>query len=130
MTVRELMTTVKARRAGSDYTDKMLMEDLNRFEAQVQAEIYDKYDGAPTVKRYTGDEVLRIEAPWDEMYIYLLMSKIDYANGEIDDYNNAMSRHYDILTDYKNHYARTHKANGHQINPFGKRRDTGCGLPL
>ena len=129
MTVQELLALVRARRDGCLYTDNQMTEDLNRFEAQIQAEIYDLYEQEMPIITYTGTEMLRVPSPWDEMYFYLLLGKIDYADGEIDDYNNDMSRHMDILTGYKNYYARTHTPKGQHINPFG-RRERKCNLPL
>lgn len=36
-----------------------------------------------------GDTELQIPAPFDEVYLYWLESKIDYLNGEISRFNNA-----------------------------------------
>lgn len=54
-----------------------------------------------------GPELL-IQAPWDNVYILWLEAQIDYYNGEMDRYNNSAVRYSGALTEWMNHYHRTH----------------------
>lgn len=56
------------------------------------------------------DTVLLAYAPFDDLYIYWLESKIDYANGEYAKYNNSVSRFNEAFSMFRNDYNRTHEA--------------------
>ena len=60
------------------------------------------------------DTELLAKAPYDEMYISWLESKIDYTNGEYGKYNNSITRYNDVFTLFENYYNRKHM-------PLGKK---------
>ena len=65
------------------------------------------------------DTELIAPAPYDEMYIRWLEAQIDYANGEIGKYNNAMSTYNSIVTNFRNYYNREHlPLQKHKIDYF------------
>lgn len=57
-----------------------------------------------------GDPVLRIPAPYDQLYLRWLEAQIDYTNQEYLKYNNAMSVFNTLWSDYANWYCRSHLA--------------------
>ena len=51
----------------------------------------------------TGDTVLTVEPPFDEMYRHFVEAQIHYANGEMDRYNNAVLAWSGLFTAYRDH---------------------------
>lgn len=64
------------------------------------------------------DTELIVKAPYDELYISFLASKIDFFNGEFVRYNNNIVRFNDTMTAYGNHYNRTHMPKGKHIKYY------------
>jgi hypothetical protein len=64
------------------------------------------------------DTELLVKAPYDELYISWLSSKVDYFNGEYVKYNNNIVRYNDTLSAYASHYNRTHMPKGKKIKFF------------
>lgn len=64
------------------------------------------------------DTELLAYAPFDEMYIFWLESKIDYANAEYAHYNNSVTHFNDIYTAFRNDYNRTHMPKGGSFKYF------------
>lgn len=60
---------------------------------------------------YTGetdrDTELLAPAPYDELYLYYLESKIDYYNGEMGKFNNSAAMFNAAYADYANYINRT-----------------------
>lgn len=71
---------------------------------------------------YTADTPLDTElivtAPYDELYITWLESKIDYSNGEYVKYNNSITRFNDTYMNFNNDYNRRHMPKGTDIKYF------------
>lgn len=66
----------------------------------------------------TGEEGLSVSAPYNEVYRYYLESKIDYANGEIEKYNNSRAMFNNALNAYENHYRRHHMPKGQKLKLY------------
>ena len=64
------------------------------------------------------DTELIVKAPYDELYLSWLSSKVDYYNGEYTKYNNNIVRYNDTLTAYESQYNRTHMPKGKKIKFF------------
>ncbi len=62
---------------------------------------------------YTEDTelttLLLVPAPYDEIYLFWLESKIDYFNGETARYNNSISMYNEAYSAFERYYNRTHK---------------------
>ena len=54
------------------------------------------------------DTQLIVPAPYDDMYIFYLESKIDYANNEITRYNNSNAMFTSAFSEFQRAYNRTH----------------------
>ena len=73
--------------------------DLSYFEG------YDEYTPL--------DTELIAKAPFDDMYLHWLESKMNYFNGEYERYNNAAEAYNTIYSAYAREYNRTHMPIGH-----------------
>ena len=86
---------------------------LSRLDGIVKAEIFDTCEGEEvpfagydtTTDRST---TLLVGAPHDELYLRYLEAQMDYANGEIDRYNNAIAMYKAAYDSFANHYRRSH----------------------
>ena len=87
---------------------------ISQLDTMVKTQIQDAYPdaGAICTAEYTdttsGDLVLLVAAPFDEMYLRWLEARIDYASGEYDRYNNAMAMFDALWQAYRNHYNANH----------------------
>lgn len=65
-----------------------------------------------------GETELIVSQEYDEIYIHWLASKIHFYNDEILKYNNASIAYNDLLTELRNHYAKTHMPLQTGVNYF------------
>ena len=86
---------------------------LSRLDALVKEEILDTCEGE--VIPFAGYDTnadrntpLLVGAPYDEIYLRYLEAQMDYANGEIDRYNNAIAMFRAVFDSFSNHYRRHH----------------------
>lgn len=88
---------------------------LSHLDGVVRATVIDLYEGRPTKpfegygEDVSGDTVLLVSAPFEEIYLRWLEAQICYYNGEMDRYNNAILLYKDLLDGFKEHYHRNHK---------------------
>lgn len=133
MTLREVLTTAKAKRQ-STLSDAQLVQELNRFEDMVRAEIYDLHEDPPEPVHYSDaqpDMTMQIPSPWDDVYIYLLQSKMDLDNGEVEDFDADVTLLNAQMDKFRAAYTRTHMPKQRcSIDPFGRRRTIKCGTPF
>lgn len=84
-----------------------LMVSRNVIETHFVPEDYEPFEG------YTIDTSLETElivpAPYDEMYITWLESKVDYYNGEYAHYNNSILHFNETFGAFSNDYNRHHR---------------------
>lgn len=133
MTLRDVLLTAKTKRQGT-LSDAQLVQELNRFEEMVRVEIYDLHEEPPEPVQYSADRqdiTMQIPSPWDDVYIYLLQSKIDLDNGEVEDFDADVTLLNAQMDKFRAAYRRTHMPlQRHSINPFGSRRTNTCGTPF
>ena len=123
MTINEAITRVDTHKPnGYEQSDKIAW--LSTVDGMIKNNIIDTHEGGENItfngyNDYTSlDTELIVQAPYDELYISWLSSKIDYFNGEYTKYNNNIVRFNDELTAYTNHYNRTHMPKGKKIKYF------------
>ena len=107
MKVSEALARVKEVKPNP-FTDEMLLNWLNDFEAKVQTETRVK---APQgVDIYTLPEDLNTELllarPYDECYPLYIQAQIDFALQEFDTYNNSMRMFNTSFEEAKRYYVR------------------------
>lgn len=102
------------------------MRWLSEIDGKVKTEIIDTHEGADKIefngytdKDYSQHYELLIPYPYDDAYRYWLEAQIDYANGEITKYNNAISLFNTAIAAFSNYYNRTHlPLQNNKINYF------------
>ena len=124
MTINEAITRLDSLKPnGYSQSDKIGW--LSIVDGMIKHNIIDTHEGGEDVTYNNGydddtplDTELIVKAPYDELYVSWLSSKVDYFNGEFTRYNNNIVRYNDTLTAYANHYTRTHMPKGKNIKFF------------
>lgn len=97
---------------------------LSTLDGIIKTEIIDNHEGAENVvfNGYTADTPLMTEllvpAPYDEIYLFWLESKIDYWNGEVGKYNNSISMYNEAYSTFARYYNRMHMPKGKKFKFF------------
>lgn len=123
MTLIEAINRVDALKPNA-YTQSEKIEWLSTLDGMVKRFVIDTHEGGEGIvfKGYDDetplDTELLVKAPYEDIYIAWLESKIDYHNGEYVKYNNSITRYNDIYQGYCNDYNRTHMPKGSQIKYF------------
>jgi hypothetical protein len=87
---------------------------LSNLDQLIKKEIIDTHEGAEGVEfnGYREDTPLTTEllvpAPYDEIYLFWLETKINYWNGEIGKYNNSILMYNEAYSAFAKRYNRTH----------------------
>ena len=120
MTIFEAITRINEIKPNS-HPQSMKIWWLNTLDRMVKSKIIDTHEGANAVKfeGYTEDTDLStqllVPAPYDEMYLFWLESKIDYANGETGRYNNSISMFNTAYAEFERYYNRTYMPIGEKM---------------
>lgn len=124
MTISEAIQSIDALMPNS-YSETEKIDWLSRLDGLVKREIIDTHEGYESVafdgytsSTETSTELL-VPAPYDEMYIYWLESKINYHNLEYNKYNNSVEMFNTCYKNYANYYNRTHMPLPANIKYFG-----------
>lgn len=95
---------------------------INEIEGKIHGEILMKHvheaedEECPTYSADTdaneeledGDEELLVPAPYDMVYVYWLLSRIDEINQEMDKYNNDRAMFENAWTEFGDYWRRGH----------------------
>ena len=96
-----------------DRAEKLLW--LSTLDGMVKTRILDAYEGGreqefSSYTEETPDETqLLIPAPYDQIYLWYLAAQMDYYNGEITRYNNAIALFESGYEAFARYYHRTHR---------------------
>lgn len=113
MTIQEVMTEVDSI-SPNTIDEGLKMSWLNSLEEMIYKEVICTHEGHESVpiKKLTMEtdyeEKLTAEAPYDRLYVFYLLSKIDYANHEWTDYNSTSEMFNQAYKEYKAYYNRNH----------------------
>ena len=86
-------------------------EDKLRWLAQAEGFVVQEVlrpCGADGDTELSGEHVMLVPPPYDELYRHYVESQIHYANGEMDRYNNAAAAWNGALLTYRDWYFRNH----------------------
>ena len=127
MKVREILTEIDQTRPNA-YTDGEKIQWLNTIEGRVFAEIMSKADDElywVFIPFEEGQEEreLVVPAPFTELYIFFLMSRIDFFNGDSGRYNDTMVLFNNAWDEFAAWYRETNKpiqTNLHGMIPHGR----------
>ena len=96
------------------YSVRQKITWLSRLEAMVKRLVIDEYVGGEDIpfEEFGGDvdfqKELYMPAPFDAAYLYWLEAQICYADGEIGDYNSAISQYNRLYGAYSLAYQKEH----------------------
>lgn len=122
MTILEVINRVDTTKPNS-YTQAEKVDWLSTLDGIIKKEIIDTHEGGEAIvfEGYTPDTSLDTEllvpAPYDEIYIRWLESRIDYANGEYGKYNNSATAYNTTFEAYARYYNK-HNVPKHTIKRF------------
>lgn len=120
MTLMESLHRIDTIKPNS-YSQAEKIKWLSTLDGMIKTEIIDTRKGSENVvfNGYTEDTdlttILLVPAPYDELYLFWLESKIDYWNGEVGKYNNSIAMFNEAYSTFAKYYNRTNM-------PKGKRR--------
>lgn len=122
MTILEAINRVDATKPNS-YTQIEKIDWLSTLDGIIKKEIIDTHEGGENIV-FDGYDVntsldtpLLVSAPYDEIYIRWLESRIDYANEEYKKYNNSAMAYNATFEAYSSYYNTLHMPK-HTINRF------------
>ena len=113
MTIIEAINRIDAIKPNS-YSQPEKVMWLSTLNGIIKSEIIDTHEGAEAVDfdGYNANTPLTTEmlvpAPYDEIYLFWLESKIDYWNGELGKYNNSVLMYNNAYSAFEKFYNRTH----------------------
>lgn len=114
MTIIEAINRIDAVNPNN-YTQQEKVAWLSTLDGVIKKEIIDTHEGADAVT-FNGynedtpvDTVLLVPAPYDEVYLFWLQSKIDYWNGEMSKYNNSIAMYNTAYATFEKAYNREHR---------------------
>lgn len=113
MTVKEIISLVDELKPNH-YSTERKMEWLNQIEGQIYEKIiktHENPDGI-TFEKYSleadGDKEVIASGIYEALYRYFIESQIDYANQEINKYNNSAAMFNKLYSEYTNAYNRVY----------------------
>lgn len=122
MTILEAINRVDTTKPNS-YTQTEKVDWLSTLDGIIKKEIIDTHEGGEAIV-FNGydsdtnlDTVLLVPAPYDDIYIRWLESRIDYAMGEYSKYNNSATAYNAAYQAYSSYYNSNNKPK-HTINRF------------
>ena len=123
MTIIEAINRIDAVNPNN-YTQPEKVAWLSTLDGVIKKEIIDTHEGSEEVT-FNGyhedtplDTVLLVPAPYDEVYLFWLQSKIDYWNGEMSKYNNSISMYNAAYANFEKAYNREHKPISNKLKFF------------
>ena len=123
MTIFEAISKINEIKPNS-YPQGIKISWLDTLDRRVKSKVIDTHEGAEAVKfeGYTEDTDLSaqllIPAPYDEVYLFWLESKIDYSNGEYGRYNNTIAMFNTAYAEFDRYYNRTHMPKSAKLKFF------------
>lgn len=123
MTLMDALHRIDSIKPNS-YSQDEKINWLSTLDGIIKAELIDTHEGAEGIvfNGYKEDTdlntILLVPAPYDEIYLFWLESKIDYWNGEIGKYNNSIAMYNEAYSTFARHYNRTHMPKGKKFKFF------------
>ena len=114
MTIIEAINLIDSLKPNN-YTQIEKVAWLSTLDTAIKKDIIDTHEGseAVTFNGYTAETPVETEllvpAPYDEMYLFWLQSKIDYWNADMGKYNNSISMYNTVYNNFERAYNREHK---------------------
>lgn len=123
MTITEAIRMIDAMKPNS-YSDADKVAWLSKLDGAIKKEIIDTHEDSENIV-FDGynedtpmDTELLVKAPYDDIYLYWLESRIDYYNGEYGRYNNTVTTYNAAYSAYERFYNRAHMPKGNKFKFF------------
>ena len=123
MTISEAIRRVDTMKPNS-YSSEDKIAWLSKLDGAVKAEIIDTHEDGENIvfngydESTPKDTELLICAPYDDIYLHWLESRIDYYNGEYGRYNNTVTTYNSAYSAYERFYNRAHMPKGDKLKFF------------
>ena len=123
MTIIEAIDRVDELKPNS-YTQAEKVSWLSKLDGIIKREIIDTHEDVEEVvfEGYNEDTPLNTEllvkAPYDDLYLHWLESRIDYHNGEYGRYNNTVTTYNAAYSAFERFYNRGHMPKGSKFKFF------------
>lgn len=116
MTIKEALETVDILRRNNNISEEMKIKWLSRLDAKAHREIFLTHKGIePGTEDFTGYDVgtpqeqeLMIPFPYDEVYEYYLVMKVDETLKESLNYNISAEKFNAAYQAFMDRYNKTH----------------------
>lgn len=96
------------------FSEDEKLQWLSEIDGTIVRELFDTHEDSPLEAEFTGYTMadmgkdLLAPYPYDQIYRWYLESQIDFANMEINKYNNSKTMFNSAYLTYTDHYNRTH----------------------
>lgn len=123
MTIIEAINKVDELKPNS-YTQPDKIRWLSNLDGTIKTEIIDTHEDGEMVifdgynSNTSKDTELLVKAPYDDLYLYWLESRMDYYNGEYGRYNNTLAMFNAAYSAYESFYNRAHMHKGQKFKFF------------
>ena len=123
MTIIEAIQAADAMKPNS-YTELEKVAWLSKLDGAIKKEIIDTHEDGENIvfdgynESTPTDTELLVKAPYDDIYLYWLESRIDYYNGEYGRYNNTVTTYNEAYSAYERFYNRAHMPKGSKFKFF------------
>lgn len=123
MTIIEAINKVDELKPNS-YTRLDKTRWLSNLDGTIKTEIIDTHEDGEMVifdgynSDTSEDTELLVKAPYDDLYLYWLESRMDYYNAEYGRYNNTLAMFNAAYSAYESFYNRAHMHKGQKFKFF------------
>lgn len=123
MTIMDAISRVDALKPNS-YTELEKIAWLSKLDGAIKKEIIDTHEDGENIAFHGYDSdtpvetELLVKAPYDDLYLYWLESRIDYYNGEYARYNNTVTTFNAAYAAFESFYNRAHMPKGSKLKFF------------
>lgn len=123
MTLIEAITKIDALKPNT-YSQSEKVKWLSMIDGIIKNKIIDTHEGGEGISFNGYDEntnlvtELLVPAPYDDIYVRWLETRIDYTNGEYDRYNNGLEVFNEMYDEFNRYYNRTHMPLGKKFKFF------------
>lgn len=111
MNLRELLVEVDQFRPNA-FADAEKIRMVNTVEGRIYKDILSKYEGEEPVfipfAEGQEERELVVPVPFTDVYVFYLISMVDFYNGDSNKYNDSMILYNDAWENYAAHYLQTH----------------------
>ena len=116
ITIAEIIEQVDKLKVNQ-YTESDKIKWLSELDGKIINEVIESHEDSEVylksdeynVPPYTDNtQFLLIDKPYEQVYVYYLMTKIDFFNAEYERYNNNMSMFNEAYAEFRRFYNREH----------------------